>query len=105
MWNDKVCIDTKDITQIIAIFKRKSKFSIYTSDIEKCVCHDTETEYRKDTLIDERFGYIKSCIGEYKNIEDAIKARVCVEEKYFTPILERYDEHLIANNLEWLYYI
>ena len=44
---------------MINIIKRKSKSPKNNSDIEKCVYCGTETEYRKDTPIDERFGYIK----------------------------------------------
>ena len=47
-----------------------------------------------------KFQGVNHYLGEYKDIEDVIEARVCAEEKYFTPILERYDEHLIANNLQ-----
>ena len=45
-----------------------------------------------------KFQGVNHYLGEYKELEDAVKARGRAEEKYFTPILERYEEHLMANN-------
>lgn len=41
------------------IFKRKPKREIIVSDIDLCVFCGEETEYKKDTPIEKRDGYIK----------------------------------------------
>lgn len=44
---------------MIDILKRKTKCKTTESDIELCVCCGKETEYKKDTPIEKRYGYIK----------------------------------------------
>ena len=43
---------------MVDILRRKPKCKIHISDFDLCVCCGTETEYRKDTPIGERSGYI-----------------------------------------------
>ena len=44
---------------MIDVFKRKPKCKISVSDIDLCAYCGAETEYKKDTPIEKRYGYIK----------------------------------------------
>lgn len=39
------------------------------------------------------------CIGRFKNLDDAIKARKDAEEKYYKPLIGRYDGPIEKNKL------
>lgn len=38
------------------------------------------------------------CIGRFKNLDDAIKARKDAEEKYYKPLIGRYDGPIEKTN-------
>lgn len=44
---------------MLRILKRRMKLDKSTSDMDLCVYCRTKTEYRKDTPIKNRFGYIQ----------------------------------------------
>lgn len=52
------------------------------------VCFNRRSGKWRATLRFQRKDYY---LGEYTNIEDAIKARQRAEERYYAPILEKYE--------------